>query len=59
MTVMVGLLSVAGLCLPAAAQSGQPGKSPPQDLLIKSEVEAAAGTSRAATHYPEYVPRLR
>jgi len=41
MTVLVGLMSVAVLCLPAAAQSGQKGKSPAQDLLIKSEVETA------------------
>lgn len=47
MTVLVGLLSVVGLCLPAAAQSGQPGKSSAQDLLIKSEVETAVSMLQA------------
>jgi len=47
MTVLVGLLSGAGLCLPADAQSGQPGKSSAQDLLIKSEVETAVSMLQA------------
>lgn len=47
MTALVGLLSGAGLCLPAHAQSGQPGKSSAQDLLIKSEVETAVSMLQA------------
>ncbi len=46
-TGLVGLLIVAGLCLPAAAQSGQPGTSSAQDLLIKSEVETAVSMLQA------------
>lgn len=46
-TVLAGLLSVAGLCLQASAQSEQPGGSAAQDLLIRSEVETAVSMLQA------------
>ncbi len=41
MTVLVGLLSSAVLCVSAFAQTERPENSTAQDLLIKSEVETA------------------
>ena len=47
MTVLVGLLSSAVLCVSAFAQTEKPENSAAQDLLIKSEVETAVSMLQA------------
>ena len=46
-TVFLVFLSVAGLCLPASAQSEKQEHPSAQDLLVKSEVETAVSMLQA------------